>query len=318
LSHCVRGIKPRAGPPQTPSWLAVSKRRFEQCGRCSGTGIEENIDKYVVAQDVSKFRSALKPWSVGSWIVWDCISEINATSHVAATESTPVLFAGKDGYAFRLVVELLPGPSGLVTPHWWKLGLTAFPDDKPNEDFVAAIHQVMEKAADRNRSFRVRWYLDEVNDPYAWTQPLNGRSGQAAAACAVLAAFEKLSDKRAGDRAKRAAIPVLDRNAAVSAEVKVDSADRLENAALGAVEPSTLPSKFDAAVRAGIELLCLTQGQPLGNAVRPKGLRLEHAATVGAALDVLRAVHRAIERFKEKTRKVWTDNWLDVEPPGQG
>lgn len=233
----------------------------------------------------------LAPWTAGSWMAWDAFTAANGTAPALTEEETPVLFApiGGQGLVARLVVEVLPGPTGLATPHWWRIGLTPFPT--PNGCFLRALQEVLGAVAARHTGYRLRWYLKP--DPSAgattWDDGLEGRSGMAAATCAGLAVFERLGD------GKPAADPVLDDRIAVTAEVVPDPARLPRDWTLKTVEG--LKEKFDAAEAAKIDTVAVAEKQDIPTDAARDGVRNPKVGTVAAALEQLRSMQQAFDRY---------------------
>jgi hypothetical protein len=244
----------------------------------------------------AKVQDHLKPWTPGSWMVWDVLCQWNQTAPPVAVETTPVLFAsGGQGQVMRLVVEALPGPPGLVTPNWWRLGLGAFKTGNSERCLLTAVQRVIRLAA-AEAGRRFRWHL-EADQRDAWRVGLDGRSIEAAAAVATLAVLERLAE---GDATT--AQPILDAQAVVTAVVARKDTPEACDLPLELVSKETLPAKIDAAKESGLDVIAVPATQPRNGLVKPAGVRVEPVATIGEAFDLLRAVNRALDRYGDYVR----------------
>jgi hypothetical protein len=255
----------------------------------------ESVDPRLFAT----LREHLPPaWTPGWWMVWDVLCQWNKTAGPTAAETTPVLFAGMNqGRVMRLTVEALPGPTGLVTPCWWRLGLCAFDTRNPARALLAAVQRVIRGAAGGAQR-RFRWYLDATTDD-AWEFGLDGRSIEAPTAVATLAVLERCAELRQRPDGAGRSVPVLDRNAVVTGKVGNGGADprdwRLEE-----VSQNTLAAKLAAAREHGLDVIGVPAGQRLDGFTLPP--EAHSVATVSEAFELLQAVHRAFARYGEYVR----------------
>lgn len=246
----------------------------------------------------SKVGSSLTPWTPGSWMVWDVLSGWNKSVDPVAGETTPVLFAfGTQGQVMRLTVEALPGPPGLVTPDWWRLGLCAFETRDRNKAVLSSVGRVIHLAGVRS-VLRFRWHLAGKLD--AWKYPLEGRSIEAAAAVATLAVLEQYEDRKRPGATHPLA--VLDPHAVVTGVVETKGPDPFAWA-LEPVTAETLPAKWQAANSVHLDVVCVPAKQPIADLARPEAARpLIPVPTVGDALEELRAVQRAFANYGKSVR----------------
>ena len=238
-------------------------------------------------------------WTPGAWMVWDILEQWYGSRTPVAVESTPVLFAfGGVGLVMRLVVEVLPGPGGLVTPDWWRLGLCTFPTAMAEQFLPHAIGKAVRLAAAAGApGLRFRWRLEPLGDPEdAWLLGLDGRSVEAAAAVAALAALAKYDEAR---DAAATAPSVLDPRLAATGVVG-DAATKPDRRPLEPVNPKTLKAKLDAAREKGLELVLIPDRQPLDGA-DPPPIPVRRTKTVGEAFEVLTA-KRVLDRYRRRLR----------------
>jgi hypothetical protein len=244
----------------------------------------------------------LQPWTPGSWLAWDVLSQWNQTANPVAVETTPVLFAGGgQGQVMRLVVEALPGPPGLVTPNWWCLGLCAFDTGNAGRLLLPAVQRLIRQAAATAPGLRFRWHLD-ADQRDAWKLGLHGRSVEAAAAVATLAVLERHKESQDQAAEPTRSEPILDARAVVTALVGGGETSDLCDQPLEPVRRETLSAKLVAARAQGLDVVGVPVTQPLGGVVVPEGVRVELVATVGEAFDLVRAVNRAFDRYGEYVR----------------
>lgn len=247
-----------------------------------------------------RFSAALTPWTMGSWMAWDVLSEMSNVATPRVVEKANVLFGSDEGDIAKLVVCVLDGPAELVTPNLWRLGLTAFTTTVDEKSFLCAVERVMSQAARRNCAKRICWQLESPDTAF-WQGELNGRSVEAAAAVAVLAAFESLEEINQHADNERSPEAILDAQAAVTAGIGQGTVP-FSDWPLVPVERTTLGVKFDAAKRHGIDLIAVAADQPMDGVVFPSGLRVERARTVREAFDIVRAVNQALDRYAEYVR----------------
>ncbi len=288
---------------------------------CSDASVAQRTEEELFAF----YESVLSPpWTPGSWMVWDILCQVNQIANPSRThrsvkplavEKTNVLFGRGTGGLMKLVLELLPGPAQLVTPNWWRLGMAAISTVVGAERyFLGAIQRAMTLAAPRDRAVRLRWHL-EATDERLWEAALEGRSGEAAAASVALAAYELLDEMEEGQDKNGLPEPILDENVAVSAAVGNNGPGGIANRPLLPVEKDTLPAKFSAAMKAGIDVVGLADGQPMDGVAIPDGLHVEFLPTVGEAFNRLRAVNRAFERYGDWVRSQF-HYYEEETPPG--
>jgi len=224
----------------------------------------------------------------------------------------------------RLVVELLPGPKGLVTPDWWSMGLIRFPqspttmstgeDANRDMDFVESTQRLLVAIARSHPSHRVRWRLEgyrATDNPGG--SPISGRSAEAAVVCAGLAAFERL---------KYPESPVLNPNVAVTAVVDGEEKD-VSKRSLTHVNEVTIPDKFRAAAEAGIREVLVARTQKPHSLPEPpvsdKGhpLRMHCVDTVDDAYLEIVTVNRYVRAYQEHVAVEFDKNWvLENSPAG--
>jgi hypothetical protein len=266
-------------------------------------GLFANVDGY------------LRPWTPGSWAVWDALCPRNRTANPVAVETTPVLFAaGGQGLVLRLVVEALPGPPGLVTPDWWRLGLCAFDTRDPGRRLLPAVQRVIRLAAATAAGLRFRWHLD-ADQRDAWRVGLDGRSVEAAAAVATLAVLQQYAELRQQEDGSAKPEPVLDHQAVVTGVVGGGGPAVASDRPLEPVGKETLPAKLVAAGGHGLDVVGVPATQPMDGVTVPAGVRVEKLATVGEAFELLSAVSRALDRYGEYVRSQF--KYHEEETPGE-
>jgi hypothetical protein len=277
--------------------------------------------------------------TVGGWLVYDVLWHLRHSAKegrppasgggLAAREETAVLGAGGAGRVMKLVVELLPGPPGLVTPDWWPMGLIQFPQrpvvgsDKTHQqfaDFVASTQKLLSACVDAKQPYRLRWRLEPYrpHDPLD-SGPFSGRSAEAAVVSAGLTVYERLGQP---DR------PVLNPNVCITAVVDGDDED-VRKRPLTPVNEATISDKFRAAAEAGLhEVLVATGQQPdplpepvvLRRADDPGArlaLRSHVVATVDAAYQEIVTVNKYVRAFQDAVVREHDGKWvMEATPAG--
>jgi hypothetical protein len=292
--------------PEYGNWLTKAKGFFDTTWTkakldvaCPVTSVEVSSGAKSVNESLfSKVDSHLHPWTPGSWMVWDVLSHWSTSTTPVVSETTPVLFAfGGQGQVMRLTVEALPGPRGLVTPDWWRLGLSAFDTKDEAQCLLSSLGRVIHLAG-RNSGLRFRWRLTGKMD--AWKYPLEGRSLEAAAAVATLAVLEQYEERKRSDATHLQ--PVLDPHAVVTGVVKTNGPNPCEWV-LEPVTDGTLPAKWKAAIESSLDVVCVPASQEIKDIARPENVRaLVQVATVNAALEELRSVQRAFANYGKYIR----------------
>ncbi len=258
---------------------------------------------------------------VGGWVVYDTLwhfqhsqpgRPIPMADGILAREETPIIVVGGVGQVIRLVVELLPGPAGLVTPDWWPMGLMQFPqpdagmpDDFRNRfaDFVASTHRVLTAVA-VGKAGRLRWRLEPRNqcESSRWLPvSLEGRSAEAAVASVGLAVYE---------RAAYPADPVLNPSVSVTARVEGEQ----PNVSLRRLDSVwSLQEKCRAAGAAGLSEVVVASDP--GRVILPDGLRLTAVDTVNAAYFELQMNNVFIRNYQQLLCTEYDDEWYPEITP---
>jgi hypothetical protein len=281
----------------------------------------------------------------GGWVVYDLLwhwqntdpsKPAPAAPDVRASESTPFLaVTSGSGRVYRLVVELLDGPPGLVTPDWWPMGLLPFPqlpagaktrDERDRDaDFAEAANRLLTatvKFLGDGKRLRLRWRVEPFRrDHSPGGNPICGRSGEAAVACVGAAVFEALAYP--GE-------PILNPSAAITAMVDGDDPD-VGKRTLSPVHAPTIPDKFQAAAEVGLVEVLVADGQkpdqlptypvlrPAGDASAvPVGSRELTSARVGSVADALLELcttNKCIRAYQKHVRDEFDKLWVQEETP---
>lgn len=276
-----------------PAGLASAKEAMGRWAsgpeRTSGESAEANNPDLF-----GRYADRLAPWTPGSWAVWDALNHLNGSPPPTLfAERTPVLLDGgtKDGQVVFLVVEGLPGPPGLVTPDAWRLGLTPFQARPTGDHFAEAVNAAIGAVAGRRQGFRLRWHLDGVT-PAACNVGLVGASGQAAAAMATLAVYERFGT--------RAAERLLAPDVAITGMTKAGDGDPMGWPVVP-VTPTSLPSKFRAAHARGYDV-AVAADQEVPDDAAKVGCHVAPVGTLGAALDRMRSLRPYLDNYRQAQR----------------
>ena len=271
--------------------------------------------------------------AVAGWLTYDVLwhlkhgqpgvlAEVGAGG-ILARESIPLLTTGP---VLHLVVEVLPGPAGLVTPDWWPMGLVHFPPtpeaktqglkkDALFADFLTATQQVMSVVTRRmGLQHRIRWRLEHRHGKLnPWREPVVGRSAEAAAAIVARAVCEAIDS---------ADTPVLDPAAAITACVRgmdVDGAHfGFQTTELECVDGATLKFKLGGAQKACLRSVLLASDQgPQWRALAQKftGLHVEACDNLEYAYQQLRYDNPLVAAFRQHIVLRWHDRWSEEETP---
>lgn len=234
--------------------------------------------------------------TVGGWQVYDLLWHFaftkpgepitDSVGSLQAREVTPILVVGLGAQVLKFVVEMLPGPPGLVTPDWWPMGLISFPPpgamaadpDAESQivDFLASIQKVL-ATENAGKSGRLRWRLEPWTGNERLPASLEGRSAEAAAACAARAVYERVA---------KPAKPILSVKYAITATVE-------PGGKLGIIKG--LPHKCGAAGRADLTKVLVAKNQP--DLPEIPGLRVQPVATVAEAYSKLKKLNETLEPY---------------------
>ena len=232
-----------------------------------------------------------------------------------ARETIPVLTTGS---VLNLVVEILPGPRGLVTPDWWPMGLILFPTPQVGDgqcseeqrryaDFLEATQRVITTVVGKlGLNQRVRWRLEaRADQPNSWDHSVVGRSAEAAAAIVARAVCEAVYTGQS---------PILDPNAAITACLQGMDSDRssweFENAALETVEDGSMATKLKMARMVHLSSVFVCEGQgPQAIVHSFPELHLGPCKTLGEAYEKLRYEQRFIKAYRQHIVSEWNSKW---------
>jgi hypothetical protein len=260
------------------------------------------------------------PSTPGAFIVGDLIHQINKTIEPLLVEKTPVLFGG-GGLVLYLVVEAIDGPSGWVTPNYWRLGMIPFPrpEENPRRHLPAAIQRTMRLAMPKDVPLRLRWHFEGFD----WKSrgiPLVGRSIEAAAACAALAIVERYRDQNKPSRdphekTVRRINPILDDKVAVTGHVDDGGDLPFAEWPIKKVSENTIQDKLRAAANKKIDTVCVAADQPLEGIEVPPNVRLEKIKTVQDAYRILDNYQDILDCYRDHVRSQFEMQWDEQNTP---
>ena len=238
-----------------------------------------------------------------------------------------------DSGLLRFEVELRPAVScGQIVPNLPEMGLTCIRHTAADEDLLISIERAWRQSQLASK-WHARWRIVQPPE-LATTSPLylkrlHGRSAEAAALCALLAA----SGDPWGDLPPVAGETTpLDLTIALSA--------RLDQASPGSFDPRQIPlavvggtqGKIETAVekrlthvllgpeqqwhdtaspalRQWVEEVRVKQALAIQNNRNYDGILVEHVATVGEALDWMLLVNRLLRDYQSRLRSDWLSRW---------
>ncbi|MBY0458092.1 MAG: hypothetical protein K2V38_12190, partial [Gemmataceae bacterium] len=206
--------------------------------------------------------------------------------------SAPDVRAPK-GLAWRLVVEAVPGPSGSVSPDWWKFGLLPCPTTRTRSEwFIPAMQAAIADVTRQRPECRLCWHLEPAGQPSQWWLGLWGDSGTAAAGVVAHALFERLADEH----------PLPDDESYLNPGLAITAAAR--GAALASVARESLPAKLRTA-QEGVDVaeVLVATGQDVSNEARAVGVRISHAASVQEAYDLMRGMEAVFDNYRNAQRR---------------
>ena len=145
-------------------------------------------------------------WGPQHWAFIDTFAETCGDKPPTYQERTPIILADtQEAYVLHLVAELVPGPTGLISPMWWKIGLIPI---RGENGLMASVHKGFKTITDAyyQKRYRIRWWLENPNHQF-WPKDIEEcPSFETSAACLALALLERTDDW-----------PLLDDNVAASA-----------------------------------------------------------------------------------------------------
>jgi hypothetical protein len=261
-------------------------------------------------------------WTRAYWQLFAMAAELlpcpnpprrDAAPFTTLIERTPLLFASQtEGWVVNLCVERRPGPPGLITPDWWRLGL--FPLGANNE-LLIAIHDGFRVALEHygeGKRIHLRWWLEK----HAKTQSLlfdtitEGGSVAVAAACVARVLLE---EDRGAPRT------LLDDGVAVSGTLgDISAGTGFDQHKVGLV--GYHDKKIEAAQDAGLiaVLLAADSDKKLFTPDQPgetKGILVQPVTTLDHAYDSLLITSQAVAEYKQRVVEHWDKLWYEKETP---
>jgi hypothetical protein len=270
------------------------------------------------------------------WVVFDLVDRWfqdgvheQATSRSASTTLLGAIAGEHAGRLLRLTVDLIPCQKGTFCPDPWYLALTAI-------NLESSLLDSMERiwvASRLSNQFRGRWRIE--NPPTTkraisathYPSRYSGRSAEAATMCALLAA----SGDPYCDLGHQSAEPdELDLTVAISAQVNTDAdATNPVDLPLGKVESEA--KKLKAALSMGnspgpaedlsgpLDSVVFARETGDNKNQRRKqessreetygDIRIERAATVAEALDLMLVTNRYLKNYRAWFREEWLLQW---------
>ena len=253
----------------------------------------------------------------GGWIVFDMLGHIQEKSRqpepLACAEVPVLLDDGGNGQLAKFVVELLPGPDGLVTPDWWAMGLMHFPSTRISTsgistslDNFAESTQRLLRAIWKDKPNRLRWRLEPWKGGLTPTIVF-GRSGEGAVAVAGRSVL--LSQSAVESEREDAGL-----NSQIGITATVTESDQpMKDWRLGPVANTSIPNKFHAAAAGGLTEVQVATGQ--GPTPRPTTVRSHEVATLGGAYFEMQLSNEYIRAIQTKARTEYDDEWYPEITP---
>lgn len=201
-------------------------------------------------------------WTAADWrllgFVQDWQRDATDTDTDSVIERTPIFLANaQSGTALVLVVERLPGPPRLITPHWWRLGLIPLKKErkevKDGEKEEKELPQAISDAilavlgTQPDERFQFRWWLEPMLEN-RWPDAIAlAESNEMSAAIAAKA----LLDRTPGSP------PLLDPKVGISGTLNGSPGTSLHEWRVGRVD--RVVRKMEAAEQAGVLTFLLNE-----------------------------------------------------------
>ena len=253
-------------------------------------------------------RARPAQWTAAHWRLAGLVHDARASEDSSgdttaktevACERTPIFLANdRSARVLWLVAERLPGPAGLITPHWWRLGLTPL---GVQQCLLRQIHcglQTVVRGSPRG-NFQFRWWLELHPVGGGWHERISeADSVQVSAACVALALLETGATR-----------PLLDDKVGVSATLPDGQIGELKKRPVGAVR--FLPRKIESARQASLRTF-LTERNAVQEGWSDERLRVQPIDTLDDAYEALQATMAVVQRFKQANTNEWRQLRIDT------
>jgi hypothetical protein len=166
-----------------------------------------------------------QPWRAAHSRLVGFVNDFDSPSNDRFVETTLIFLANDQmRQILWLVAEKLDGPQGLITPHYWSLGLVPL---GPNRELLQVIHRGFRQVLrERKAPCQLRWWLRTVPSGGGWHDQM-GEAGSAevSAVCLAMALTEP----------ERRPEPLLDPNRGVSGTLSWDRKRKSDAQKVGGV-----------------------------------------------------------------------------------